>query len=77
MSKGLTQATINEGIKAILQGKKQRKFQETIELQIGLKDYDVQKDKRFAGSVRLPHIPRPKLKICLIGDQKHLDIVKN
>ena len=26
--------------------------------------------------MRLPHIPRPGLKICLIGDAKHLDIVK-
>ncbi|KAE8733054.1 60S ribosomal protein L10a [Hibiscus syriacus] len=29
---------------------KQRKFTETIELQIGLKNYDPQKDKRFSGS---------------------------
>ena len=49
---------------------------ESVELQIGLKDYDPQKDKRFAGSVRLPHIPRPKLKICLIGDAKHLEEAK-
>ncbi|MQL83402.1 hypothetical protein Taro_015878 [Colocasia esculenta] len=33
-----------------------RKFTETIELQIGLKNYDPQKDKRFSGSVKLPHI---------------------
>ena len=56
--------------------KKKRKFVETVELQVGLKDYDPQKDKRFAGTVRLPHIPRPALKICLIGDAKHLQIVK-
>ncbi len=42
-------------------------------MQIGLKDYDTQKDKRFAGSIRLPNIPRPKMKICLIGDAKHLE----
>ncbi|XXG76099.1 hypothetical protein AAC387_Pa08g0524 [Persea americana] len=29
-----------------------RKFTETIELQIGLKNYDPQKDKRFSGSVK-------------------------
>ena len=39
---------------------KERKFQQTVELQIGLKDYDPQKDKRFSGTVRLPNIPRPK-----------------
>jgi large subunit ribosomal protein L10Ae len=76
MSKNITNAQITEGLQAILTGKKARKFTESVELQIGLKDYDPQKDKRFAGSVRLPHIPRPGLKICLIGDAKHLDIVK-
>ena len=29
-----------------------RGFNETVELQIGLKNYDTQRDKRFAGSVR-------------------------
>jgi large subunit ribosomal protein L10Ae len=76
MSGKLTQAQINEGIQFILANKKQRKFVETVELQIGLKDYDPQKDKRFAGTVRLPNIPRAGLKICLIGDAKHLQIVK-
>ncbi|KAL9255890.1 Large ribosomal subunit protein uL1-like protein [Drosera capensis] len=47
--------------------KKQRKFTETIELQIGLKNYDPQKDKRFSGAVKLPHIPRPKMKAEKIG----------
>ena len=42
---------------------KPRKFLETIELQIALKDYDVQRDKRFAGSVKLPHVPRPRMKV--------------
>ena len=31
---------------------KQRKFVETIDLQIGLKNYDPQKDKRFSGTVK-------------------------
>jgi large subunit ribosomal protein L10Ae len=47
----------------MLANKKPRKFVETIDLQIGLKDYDPNKDKRFAGSVRLPYIPRPRLKV--------------
>lgn len=76
MSKNITNAQIAEALTAVIGGKKERKFVETVELQVGLKDYDPQKDKRFAGSVRLPHIPRPGLKICLIGDAKHLDIVK-
>ncbi len=31
---------------------KKRKFRESVELQIALKNYDPQKDKRFNGSVR-------------------------
>jgi len=52
---------------------KKRKFVETIDLQIGLKDYDTQRDKRFAGTVKLPHIPRPRMKICVLGDANHCD----
>jgi len=35
--------------------------------------YDPQKDKRFNGTVKLPTIPRPKLKICMLGDAKHCE----
>ncbi|KAI3939089.1 hypothetical protein MKX01_001957, partial [Papaver californicum] len=52
---------------------KDRNFTETIKLQIGLKNYDPQKDKRFSGSVRLPHIPRPKMKVCMLGDAQHVE----
>ena len=46
---------------------KQRKFQETVELQVGLKNYDPQKDKRFSGSVKLPFCPRPQMKVGAPG----------
>jgi large subunit ribosomal protein L10Ae len=52
---------------------KKRKFVETIDLQIGLKDYDTQRDKRFSGVVKLPHIPRPRMKICILGDAAHCE----
>merc|ERR1711871_1144580 len=55
---------------------KQRKFTETIELQIGLKAYDPMKDKRFAGTIKLPHCPRPNLKIGVLADAKHQDEAK-
>merc|ERR1712047_187702 len=55
---------------------KQRKFVETIDLQIGLKNYDPQKDKRFSGTVKLRHIPRPKFSVCILGDQQHCDEAK-
>ncbi|OMO68369.1 Ribosomal protein L1 [Corchorus olitorius] len=67
--------TLREAISTVMGDakEKQRKFVETIELQIGLKNYDPQKDKRFSGSVRLPHIPRPKMKICMLGDALHVE----
>jgi large subunit ribosomal protein L10Ae len=55
---------------------KKRKFLETVELQIVLKNYDPQKDKRFSGTVKLRHIPRPKMKICVLGDASHCDEAK-
>merc|ERR1712164_64232 len=41
--------------------------------QIALKDYDTQRDKRFAGTVKLPHVPRPRLKVCILGDAVHCE----
>mmetsp|Transcript_31841 Transcript_31841/g.33067 ORF Transcript_31841/g.33067 Transcript_31841/m.33067 type:complete len:219 (-) Transcript_31841:82-738(-) len=67
---------IRQYITQMLAERKERKFVETIDLQIGLKDYDPNKDKRFVGQVRLPHIPRPKLKICFIADAAHIDKCK-
>lgn len=55
---------------------KKRNFNETVELQIGLKNYDPNRDKRFSGTIRLPHVPRPNLKICILGDEVHCDQAK-
>merc|ERR1712176_1688356 len=56
---------------------KKRKFVETVDLQIGLKNYDPQKDKRFSGTVKLKHVPRRKYRVCLLGDQQHIDEAKS
>jgi len=66
---------LKKAINTILEGskEKQRKFLETVELQIALKDYDTQRDKRFAGTIKLPHVPRPRLKICILGDAVHCE----
>jgi len=56
---------------------KKRKFTETVELQVALKNYDPTKDKRFSGSIRLPNIPRPKFTVCVIGDAKHVGEAKD
>lgn len=75
MTAKISNAAVGDAISEMRKVMKERKFQETIELQIGLKDYDPQKDKRFVGAVRLPNNPRPTLKICIIADEKHKDEV--
>merc|ERR1712158_313250 len=67
-----------ECVAAVLKGstEKKRKFLESVDLQIGLKNYDPQKDKRFSGTVKLRHIPRRKFRVCLLGDQAHIDEAK-
>ena len=53
MSK-VSRDTLYESVNEVLKGstEKKRKFLETIELQITLKNYDPQKDKRFSGTVK-------------------------
>ena len=77
MSQKITAQNVVDAIKEMREKKvKDRKFLETVELQISLKDYDPQKDKRFVGSVRLPNTARPKLKLCIIADAKHAEEVQ-
>ncbi|XP_005108000.1 60S ribosomal protein L10a-2 [Aplysia californica] len=79
MSTKINRDSLRESIENILKYSnetKKRKFTESIELQIGLKNYDPQKDKRFAGTVKLRHIPKPKMKVCILGDQVHCDQAK-
>jgi len=77
MSK-VSKETLYECVNAVLKAskEKQRKFLETVDLQIGLKNYDPQKDKRFSGTVKLRHIPRNSFKVCVLGDQQHCDEAK-
>merc|ERR1712139_170746 len=75
MSK-ITNSGVLENIADMRNKHKVRKFKQTVELQVSIKDYDPAKDKRFAGSVSLPNIPRPTMKICLIADEKHSDEAK-
>merc|ERR1712088_817870 len=67
--------SVAELLKHSLETKK-RNFMETVDLQVGLKNYDPQKDKRFSGTVKLRHVPRPKFKVCILGDQQHCDEAK-
>jgi len=66
---------LKKGIQHVLEHaeQKKRKFVETVDLQIGLKDYDTQRDKRFSGTVKLMHVPRPRMKVCILGDAAHCE----
>jgi large subunit ribosomal protein L10Ae len=70
--------TLEEAVRGILEHAKTKKrnFLETIELQIALKNYDPSKEKKLSGSLRLPEVPRPRFKVCVLGNQKHCDEAK-
>ena len=50
----MSRDNLYEAVNAVLTqaAEKKRGFTETVELQIGLKNYDPQKDKRFSGTVK-------------------------
>merc|ERR1711879_965021 len=67
--------TLYEQVAEMIQASKDknRKFTESVELQIMLKNYDPQKDKRFSGTVKLPNVAKPKFTVCVLGNQAHID----
>ncbi|KDN38518.1 putative ribosomal protein L10a.e, cytosolic [Tilletiaria anomala UBC 951] len=71
-------SSVRTQLQVVLKGteEKKRNFAETIELQIGLKNYDPQRDKRFSGTIRLPNIPRPRMSVCILADAAHVDQAK-
>merc|ERR1712088_162486 len=78
MSTKVSKETLYECVAEVLKGSKDkpRKFLESVDLQIGLKNYDPQKDKRFSGTVKLKYVPRKKFRVCILGDQAHCDEAK-
>jgi len=54
MTSKVSRDNLYEAVNAVLTqaAEKKRGFTETVELQIGLKNYDPQKDKRFSGTVK-------------------------
>jgi large subunit ribosomal protein L10Ae len=69
---------VEEAVATILKNsqEKKRNFVETIELQVGLKNYDPVKEKRFAGTIRLPFVPRERLSVCILGTDQDCDAAK-
>lgn len=57
-------------VKAARPARKAKKynFDETFELQIGLKNYDPKKDPRFNQQLVLPHLPKTNMKILVLAD---------
>lgn len=79
MSK-ITSAHVRENVNKLLaysNDTKKRNFLETVELQVGLKNYDPQRDKRFSGTLKLPQVPRPNMTICIFGDAFDVDRAKS
>jgi len=72
MSK-LSSEALAATIKLMKEERKKREFVETVELQIGLRDYNPDKDKRFTGSIKLPNMPYPNKKVAIIGTMKHCE----
>lgn len=88
MSK-ISSETLQEALEEIVKGtqerakkrkehKRQRNpdFVETIELQVALKNYDPNKDKRFSGQLQLSFTPRTRFSVAIIGDAKHYELAK-
>ncbi|CAO3683977.1 unnamed protein product [Umbelopsis ramanniana] len=78
MSSKVSVSAVRESVRAVLaqSEEKKRNFVETIELQIGLKNYNPQRDKRFSGTIKLPNVPRPKMSVCVLGDAFHCNQAK-
>ena len=78
MSSKVSRDTLYQAVQKVLHGNQRtrRKFLERVALQISLKNYDLQKDKCFSGTVRLKSTPLPKFSVCVLGDQQHCDEAK-
>lgn len=74
MSSRISQVEVFDAVSKILNhsDKNKKKFIESVELQIGLKNYDPKKDKRFSGTITLPNTPKEEKKAAILGDAAHL-----
>lgn len=55
---------------------KKKGFVQSVDLQIKLKNYDPAKDPRFNASFKLPNKIKPRMRICVMGDIKHVEQAK-
>ncbi|KAH0577332.1 Ribosomal protein L10a [Spironucleus salmonicida] len=66
----LVHKTVVEAVETVVKNSqvKPRKFIETVELQVGLKNYDPKKDPRFNVPLILPCMPKANVKIICLAD---------
>jgi large subunit ribosomal protein L10Ae len=72
----LSNAQITEHIKTALTQEKKRNFAQTVELQVKLRDYNVDKEKKFNSTVVLHYPVKRQLSVCVIGVLNHVDQAK-
>ena len=75
MSKVSTEQ-IQKSIEEALANRKKRKFVESLDFQVMLRDYDPDKDKRFNSATTLNHNVKNSLKVCVIGTIGHVEEAK-
>ena len=76
MTTKISTETLKAAVHTIMSTGRKRKFVQTVVVQIGLKNFEPAKDKRFSGVVRLPNPCKNRIKVCVLGDQYHLDEAK-
>merc|ERR1712093_364664 len=75
MSK-INQENLKTNIAYIRENRKERKFVECCDLQVMLRDYNPEKEKRFNSAITLPNQCRAHQKVCVIANVTHLEQCK-
>ena len=75
MSK-LSTEQITEAIQAALKDRKKRKFVESLDFQVMLRDYNPNTEKRFNSATTLNHPIKSSMKFCIIGTIGHVEEAK-
>ena len=75
MSK-LTTEHITSAIQEALKERKKRKFVESLDFQVMLRDFDTEKDKRCNSGTTLNHPVKASQKFCVIGTIGHVEEAK-
>lgn len=73
MEERITRDTLYACANAVLENsvRKQRRFLESVDMMIVLQDYDPYKDGLIKGSFKFKYIPKPRFRVCVLGDKQH------